>query len=273
MSQHAEQRNSRSLSTAAFARKDAGCSQSRPVGAVKIQDASVSPEPAHGRASSPGPIECSLNRSVLVASSASVSAVQTHSDSSAIPDSDHRCIQSWMGCDLQWSDKGRPLDSPGQFSHRRELKAVFLGLKTFCSEVVDPTIRLEIDNITAVAYVNWQGRTHSFQVCTLARDIWDGAHALRLFLMAVHVPGVSNVNADYLSRHLIVDGSDWKLDTTLFSQIVTQEGPLLCNLFAARHNRQLPRYVSWWPDPDAVAADALSPVTYGWMLTSFLLSH
>ena len=56
----------------------------------------------------------------------------------------------------------------------------------------------------------------------------------------------------------MVDGSNWRLGSNLFRQKMTQEGPLLCDLFAARHNRQLPRYVSWQPDPEAVAVDALS---------------
>ena len=146
----------------------------------------------------------------------------------------------------------------------KKLKAVLLGLKTFCLDKSNLTIRLEIDNITAVAYVNRQDGTHSFQVCTLAREVWDWDQARHLFLMAVHVPGVSNVTADYLSRHLMVDGSDWRLDSNLPRQIMTQEGPPLCDLFAARHTCQLPRYVNWQPDPEAVAVDALSLPGHMW---------
>ena len=62
----------------------------------------------------------------------------------------------------------------------------------------------------------------------------------------------------------MVDGSDWRLDSNLFRQIMTQEGPLLCDLFAARLNRQLPRYVSWQPDPETVAVDALSLPGHMW---------
>ncbi|XP_065185818.1 uncharacterized protein LOC135816551 [Sycon ciliatum] len=146
----------------------------------------------------------------------------------------------------------------------KELKAVFLGLKTLCPDLTDLTLRLEIDNTTAVAYINRQGGTHSFLVCQLAREIWDWAYARRLFLVAVHVPGASNTTADYLSRHLLVDSSDWKLDSDLFHLIVTHEGLLLCDLFASRHNSQLPQYVSWYPDPDAVAVDALSLPSHMW---------
>ena len=62
----------------------------------------------------------------------------------------------------------------------------------------------------------------------------------------------------------MVDGSDWRLDSNLFRQIMTQEGHILCHLFAARHTRQLPRYVSWQPDPEAVAVDALSLPGHMW---------
>ena len=145
----------------------------------------------------------------------------------------------------------------------RELLAAFLGLQTFTSKLQGLTIRLELDNTTAVAYINRQGGTHSAQLCTLAIDIWQWAKRRNLFLYAVHLPGKLNVDADYLSRHVRESG-DWMLPRSTFRIIQEHCSPLQVDLFAARHNHQLQQYVSWHPDPGAIAVDALSAPNHLW---------
>ena len=54
------------------------------------------------------------------------------------------------------------------------------------------------------------------------------------------------------------DPSDWRMDSKVFQQIFNRWGPLQEDLFAARHNAQLPRYFSFKPDPGAVAVDAFA---------------
>lgn len=45
---------------------------------------------------------------------------------------------------------------------------------------------------------------------------------------------------------------------SVFLAVADLHGPFSRDLFAARHNHQLPACVSWLPDPDAEAVDALS---------------
>ena len=54
------------------------------------------------------------------------------------------------------------------------------------------------------------------------------------------------------------DSSDWKLDQIVFARLNDLWGPLEVDLFARRLTNQLPSYVSWRPDPEAEATDALS---------------
>lgn len=51
---------------------------------------------------------------------------------------------------------------------------------------------------------------------------------------------------------------EWKLDTRVFRDIDEIYGPLDIDLFASRINAQLKTYVSFLPDPTAIAVDAFS---------------
>ena len=74
--------------------------------------------------------------------------------------------------------------------------------------------------------------------------------------MAVHIPGVENVEADKQSRQSHSQ-LEWTLDRTIFRDClnVVKLVPNI-DLFASRLNHQLQPYVSWHPDPGAVAVDA-----------------
>ena len=120
LSPYVEQGHCLSLNTAALARQDVGCGQSCSIGAGKVKDATVSAEHAPRRTSESGPVEHCLTRLVMVDSPDSFSAMQTYSDLTAVPDSDNRCIQLWMACDLQLADGWRTLDHRGRPSHQLE---------------------------------------------------------------------------------------------------------------------------------------------------------
>jgi len=57
------------------------------------------------------------------------------------------------------------------------------------------------------------------------------------------------------------DLSDWKLDPIIFAHLNKLWGLLEVDLFVTWLTNQLPRYVSWRPDPEAEATDAFSQ---GW---------
>ena len=54
-----------------------------------------------------------------------------------------------------------------------ELKAVFAGLQAFVNEMRDVYIRVQLDNTTAVAYINSFGSCKTISCNTLSKEIWD----------------------------------------------------------------------------------------------------
>ena len=136
-----------------------------------------------------------------------------------------------------------------------ELLAATLAVKTFLKKASGISVLLQLDNATAVAYINNMGGTVSSQLTELAKELWMWALDRNLTLVAQHIPGLSNTIADAESRTLR-DRSDWMLCPQIFQTIKKAFGPLDVDLFASRLTHQLPCFFSWRPDPLAEAVDA-----------------
>ena len=74
-------------------------------------------------------------------------------------------------------------------------------------------------------------------------------------LQAEHLLGNSNVVADIESR-TVRDRCDWMINPKIFQKLQQSLGPLEIDQFASRLTKQLPRYYSWRPDPEAESTDA-----------------
>ena len=151
----------------------------------------------------------------------------------------------WAGDELHWH------------INEKELQAVFFGLQTFCGRLHDTHLRLNIDNTTSVAYVNNQGGRKP-ALNEIARNIWNWAQERKLWLSAVHIPGVENVEADRASRSIYDLESEWQLNQEIFQILDERWGPFDMDLFASRLNFQCKRFMAWKPDPLASAIDALA---------------
>ena len=68
-------------------------------------------------------------------------------------------------------------------------------------------------------------------------------------------PGNLKHRTDRESR-IFVDNNDWKLAPQVFDNLNHVRGPLDVDLFATRLSKQLPRFVSWRPDPEAKSLNA-----------------
>ena len=138
-----------------------------------------------------------------------------------------------------------------------ELLAGSFAIQTFTKDKVCAHVRLLMDNTAAVAYINKMGGTHSHVLSNLAVQLWEWCLQNNLEISAQHLPGHLNVRADQESR-MLLDSSDWKLDPLMFQSLQEKWGPLEIDLFASRLTHQLPKFVSWRPDPLAVHSDAFS---------------
>ena len=169
-----------------------------------------------------------------------------------------RCINQGLGGSIEHSDKNGGVWSVQEASNHinyLELLTAFLALKAFGKPWTHLTVLLRMDNFTAVTYVNQKGGTCSQSLCQLAISIWEWCQGKNITLCAEHLPGHLNTAVDTESRS-VRDRCDWMLNPTVFQRITTQLGPLEVNLFASRLTRQLPRFYSWRPDPEAEATDA-----------------
>ena len=135
-----------------------------------------------------------------------------------------------------------------------ELKAAFLALKSFLKKQSHKVVCLRMDNTTAVAHVNNKGGTHSPCLLALTLERWRWCLERNIMISAQHVPGKLNTIADSESR-VFNDSSEWKIDPQTISPFL--KGCKI-DLFASRLSTQLPQYVSWRPDPEALHADALT---------------
>ena len=96
-----------------------------------------------------------------------------------------------------------------------ELTAAMLAVQVVAKDRSGVSILLQLDNQTAVAYINHLGGTVSLQLVQLAKALWLWALQQEIMLSAQHIPGVTNQVADAESR--VTGGRlDWKLSPRVF---------------------------------------------------------
>ena len=133
-----------------------------------------------------------------------------------------------------------------------------MGLQTFCKSLRNTHIRLLIDNTIAIAVLNHMGTSHSKPCNRLGKEIWEWCIIRNIWISAAHIPGVHNITADLESRKTN-SSTEWMIVSNVLHETISKVNfhPDI-DLFASRLNNQFPRYVSFRPDPGAVAIDALT---------------
>ncbi len=99
-----------------------------------------------------------------------------------------------------------------------ELRAVFLALKYFLPVLEEHHVIVRTDNMAVVSHINRQGGSRSRTLDRLARHLLLWSQDKFLSLRAVHVPGILNLAADFLSRQKLKPG-EWMLNRQTVSQI------------------------------------------------------
>lgn len=145
-------------------------------------------------------------------------------------------------------------------SNFRELRAVICALRAAMPEVRGKHLQVMSDNTTTVTYVNKQGGTRSKSLMSLAYDLFSVAEKSLLSISAVHIKGMENTQADFLSRHSLL-ASEWALNKDVFREITRIWGIPDVDLFATKANRQVQNFCSLDPMGNPWAVDALS---VGW---------
>ena len=102
----------------------------------------------------------------------------------------------------------------------------------------------------------------------LANTIWLWCIQRNIWISATYLPGELNTVADTRSRKFN-DNIEWMLNPQIFTKITAKFGKPDIDLFASRLNHQVPTYVSWEPDPGAMAMDAFSLDWGKWFFYAF----
>ncbi len=133
-----------------------------------------------------------------------------------------------------------------------ELRAVFLALKYFLPVLGGYPIIVRTDNMAVVSHINRQGGSRSRTLDRLARRLLLWSQDKFLSLRAVHVPGILNLAADFLSRQKLRPG-EWMLNRQTVSQIWDLFGKAEVDLFASQESSQCPLWFSTTLGIDAFA--------------------
>ena len=169
-------------------------------------------------------------------------------------------LPNWLGSPLRKPPDGRTM-VPQRSSNAHQLPGASgsksLAIQTFAKRKENVLIHLKMDSTSALTYINKMGGTVSPDLNRLTKELWSWCLTKNVTLRASHLPGILNERADEESR-IMKDRSDWMLCPEIFRSIQAQLGSLEIDLFASRLTKQLPTYVSWRPDPEALETDAFS---------------
>ena len=141
-----------------------------------------------------------------------------------------------------------------------ELQAIFHTLEYFKADLKGSPVLLMTDNTTAVACIKNQGTLKSTTLLDLSRKILEFCLEEEITPVAKHLPGYLNILADMESR-LDPISTEWSLDMVVFTVVWSRLGPKDqkgVDILANRFNAKLRRFVSPFPDPWAIATNALS---------------
>uniref|UniRef100_A0A914YLL5 Reverse transcriptase domain-containing protein n=1 Tax=Panagrolaimus superbus TaxID=310955 RepID=A0A914YLL5_9BILA len=138
-----------------------------------------------------------------------------------------------------------------------ELRAALFGLQLACKGIKEVGVRLESDNISAIAYINKRGGTKSRELLCAAQELWEWALENRIYVIASHIPGIKNVDADTASRKFS-ENCEWELNQVVVSRLFDKWGEANIDLFASRANKKCENYYSFQAEPGALGTDAFA---------------
>ena len=151
------------------------------------------------------------------------------------------------------------MEQASRHSNVRELTAVLLSLRAFLAQLKGRSVLLRSDNATVVASINrLVGKSRALN--ELVRQIFLLCHEHGITLRALWIPGVSNTEADELSRR--PDPNDWIVSPVAFAMIDLKFGPHTVDRMASCVNTKLVRFNARLHDP---AAEAVNCFAQDWL--------
>lgn len=91
-------------------------------------------------------------------------------------------------------------EESGHHINYLEMLAVLFGLQAYKQLVAGNHVKVLVDNTTVQATLNKMGTSHSPQLNTLTKTVWDCCISHNIWLKVARIPGLENVEADRESR-------------------------------------------------------------------------
>ena len=169
-------------------------------------------------------------------------------------------LTGW-GCSFNGSSSGGSWSDDERLLHINvlEIKAAYFALQCFSDQIKGKHVRLMVDNTTAVACINNMGTNHSYECNHMTFQLWKWCIDNNVWVSTAYIASSDNVVADKESRRSINPDIEYSLLKSEFTRVTSKlDFVPTVDLFANRLNAQLKSYVSFRPDPGAMAVDAFS---------------
>ena len=124
-----------------------------------------------------------------------------------------------------------------------ELRAAKFAIITFCRYKKDLAVHVQMDNQAALAYLLKNRGARILLMIQEAKQIWEFCLANQITLTAEYLPGSLIATVEKTSS------SKWILNNPIFKKLTQALGQV--DLLPSRFCNQVPKYISWQPDPHA----------------------
>ena len=137
-----------------------------------------------------------------------------------------------------------------------ELLATFHALQIYCKNMLNTSVHLQLDNRTAVAWMNKQTAPIELEF-SIVKQIWTFAAQRKLEVDASYIEPKKNKIADFESRN-VKDNLEWALKDYIYTKVKIKLGQPTIDLFASRGSNKVKTFYSFHPDLLASRVDAFS---------------
>ena len=135
-------------------------------------------------------------------------------------------------------------------STHKEVLATALAFQ-FLIPFIPGGSRVELKTDSASTAFLWSKGSRIRSLTQTINKVYLQVHVKKIFLVPMHLKGVLNRRADWLSRN--PDPKNYKLDPQIFQKVCkTFKIAPTVDLFASRQNRQVQRFCSWRVDPKSL---------------------
>ena len=172
--------------------------------------------------------------------------------------------------DEGWSANFNSFQANGPFTleeasyhiNTKEILAVYYGLQSFANQFQNHHVLCMSDSTSAVGVLKKMGSMDNIIHDRLAREVWEFAKSINVWLSMTYLPGKLNSESDFGSRHFS-DVTEWSVPQYVFNDMVNHfKGlgfpPVVLDLFASRLNYKVFPYYSWNPDPFCAHVDSFT---------------